>query len=39
VRPPTVEGEGAYANGVLYANMGGEPIYSNFDEVGFGPMV
>jgi hypothetical protein len=35
VRPPTVEGEGAYANGALYSNMGGEPMYSNVAEVCF----
>ncbi len=33
MRPPAVEGEGAYANGALYANMGGEPLYTNVAEV------
>jgi hypothetical protein len=33
-----VEGEGVYANGALYANMGGEPLYSNVAEVGDDPM-
>jgi hypothetical protein len=33
VRPPAVEGEAAYANGALYANMGGEPLYTNVAEV------
>jgi hypothetical protein len=28
-----VEGESAYANGALYSNMGGEPLYSNVAEV------
>jgi hypothetical protein len=33
-----VEGEGAYANGALYANMGGEPLYTNVAEVRFVPI-
>jgi hypothetical protein len=37
VRPPAVEGEGVYANGALYANMGGEPLYSNVAEVSLNP--
>jgi hypothetical protein len=32
-----VEGEGMYANGALYANMGGEPLYSNVAEVSLNP--
>jgi hypothetical protein len=28
-----VEGEGVYANGALYANMDGEPLYTNIAEV------
>jgi hypothetical protein len=36
VRPPGVEGD-LYSNGVLYANMGGEPTYSNVAEVCFNP--
>jgi len=28
-----VEGESAYANGALYSNMGGEPLYTNVAEV------
>jgi hypothetical protein len=31
-----VEGD-LYTNGVLYANMGGEPMYSNVAEVCFNP--
>ena len=38
MRPPAVEGEGAYANGALYANMGGEPLYTNVAEVRFVPV-
>jgi hypothetical protein len=34
-----VEGESAYANGALYSNMGGEPLYSNVAEVRFKPRV
>jgi hypothetical protein len=34
VQPPAVEGD-LYSNGVLYANMGGEPMYSNVAEVCF----
>jgi hypothetical protein len=30
-------GEGVYSNGALYANMGGEPTYSNVAEVCFNP--
>jgi hypothetical protein len=37
VRPPAVEGD-LYSNGVLYANMGGEPTYSNVAEVCFKPI-
>ncbi len=37
MRPPAVEGEGVYANGALYANMGGEPLYSNVAEVSLNP--
>jgi hypothetical protein len=33
-----VEGEGAYANGALYANMGGEPLYTNVAEARFVPI-
>jgi hypothetical protein len=33
-----VEGD-LYSNGVLYANMGGEPTYSNVAEVCFNPRV
>jgi hypothetical protein len=33
-----VEGEGVYANGALYANMGGEPLYTNVAEVRFVPV-
>jgi hypothetical protein len=33
-----VEGD-LYSNGVLYANMGGEPTYSNVAEVCFTPRV
>jgi hypothetical protein len=33
-----VEG-GLYSNGALYANMGGEPTYSNVAEVCFNPRV
>ncbi len=36
MRPPAVEGD-LYTNGVLYANMGGEPMYSNVAEVCFNP--
>ena len=36
MRPPAV-GEGVYSNGALYANMGGEPTYSNVAEVCFNP--
>ena len=32
MRPPVV-GEGVYSNGALYANMGGEPLYTNVAEV------
>jgi hypothetical protein len=38
VRPPAVEGD-LYSNGVLYANMGGEPTYSNVAEVCFNSRV
>ncbi len=36
MRPPAVEGD-LYSNGVLYANMGGEPMYSNVAEVSLNP--
>jgi hypothetical protein len=26
-------GEGVYSNGVLYANLGGDPLYANIAEV------
>jgi hypothetical protein len=32
-----VEGD-LYSNGVVYANMGGEPTYSNVAEVCFKPI-
>jgi hypothetical protein len=37
VQPPGVEGD-LYSNGALYANMGGEPTYSNVAEVCFNPI-
>ena len=36
MRPPAVEGD-LYTNGVLYANMGGEPMYNNVAEVSLNP--
>ncbi len=36
MRPPAVEGD-LYSNGVLYANMGGEPMDSNDAEVSLNP--